>query len=521
MRLITNRALSAGRLHRSATNMAFNVTGWVASAGINFAATPFLVRWLGPDGYGLQNLVGVVIGYFIFMDLGLDFGGIKYLSEFHARNDTDSENRLLSTNLQIYAVMGLAGMVLILLFAGILAGRVFQVPPEFSSQAVVVFRLAALGFLANMLVAWGGSIAQGLQRYDILNSISMASSIAAVSVGLAVVYLGYGVVGFVLIRIITSYAAVLAYFYAARRLLPRWRLRPGLDREMLRRVGGAAGYGLIFRITGILTTSLDRTLIGAWLGTAAVTLFAVPNLAVTAVGQLVGRPMSFFFPMASELASTDEIDALRSIFIKSSRFLVAISAAAFLPLCAVGDTFLTLWVGPLIAAKSTAVFRLLLVANFLGMFAALPGGLVLGMGNFKRAAVYSVSKVLIISVGCGLLIRPLGVTGAGIAALLGALAGLSYMLYSPKKDLQIGIGRMFRQVYLKPVGLGLILSGAILYLRPLATTWLRMGLLLGAAELLFVAAGYTIDVFGETEKKTVMAIITWARDLLSRPAIPQ
>jgi len=520
--MIANKPSSMGRLHRSATNMTFNVVGWVVVAGINFAATPLLVRWLGRDGYGLENLVGVVMGYFAIMDLGLDFGGIKYLAEYHARGDTDSENRLLSTNLQIYGAMGLLGLILILLIAGILARRAFQIPPEFSSQAVVVFRLGALGFLANMLVAWGGSIAQGLQRYDIMMSISMGSSVTGVCLGLGAVYLGFGVVGFVMVKIIMRFVAVLAYVSVARRLLPTWRPRLGLDREMFRRVGGAAGYGLIFRITGIITTSIDRTLIGAWLGTAAVTLYAVPNLATVAIGALVGRTMSFFFPMASELASTGQFDALRDIFIKSSRFLAAISAAAFLPLCAVANIFLTLWVGPSIAAKSTPVFRLLLVANFVAMLTTLPGGLVLGLGNFRRAAIYAVGRVLIIGVACWLLIRPLGVTGAGIAALLGGFADLAYMLYTPKKDLQIGVGRMFRQAYLKPLGLGLILSGATLYLRPImATSWLAFGALYVAGGAVFVAIGYSIGIFGESEKRTVIAVISWGRGLLSRPAIPQ
>jgi len=495
-----------GRLQRSAINMISGLAGWLTPILINFGATPFLIHGLGPDAYGLQNLVGVVVGYFAIMDMGVDIAGVKFLAEYHAQRDTESENRLLGTSFQIYGVIGLVGMFLILLSAELLATHVFLIPGDLTSQAVTVFRLGALGFLANMLVAWGNTVSQGLQRYDVMNLVTMATSATGMGVGLGAVYLGYGVIGYVLVRIVMTSLAAMAYFVIARRLLPTLRWRFGIDWEMVHRVGGVAIYGLVLRITGIVTATVDRTLIGAWLGTTAVTLYAVPSLVATSLGQFVPRIMSFLFPMASELARTGQYETMGKIFTKIARFIIAVSTIIFLPIFVLADLLLALWVGPEIAVQSTAVFRLLLAAGYLTSFSILAGTIVPGLGRFRLFTLYAVGKALVIGISCAMLIHPLGIAGAGIGVLLGSIVDVVFTLFSLQYYLQISGNHVVRWACLRPLTVGAVLGGLVFLTRPLASTWWGMGLVLAMGGLLFVAIGYAIGVFGETEKRALLAV---------------
>ena len=495
------------RLHRSAINMIFSLVGWVAPVVVNFSATPFLLHGLGPDAYGLQNLVALVVGYFSIMDMGLDIAGVKFLAEYHAQGDTESENRLLSTNLQIYGVIGIVGMVLILLSAKLLATRVFQMPADLRLQAITVFRFGALGFLANMFVAWGSSIPQGLQRYDIVNSGSMTTSVVGVGIGLGAVFAGYGVVGYVLVRIVTTWLVGVVYFFIARHLLPTLRFRLEIDWEMLRRVGGVAMYGVVLRITGILTTSADRTLIGAWLGTTAVAIYTIPNLVSISLGQLVSRMINFLFPMTSELSSTGQYEALRDIFTRASRFIFAISTATFLPLFALADIFLGLWVGPEIATQSSGVFRLLLAASYLSSISILAGPVVPGLGYFRPFTIYAVLKGMVIGIGCAVFIGPWGIAGAGIGVLLGSVVDVVFFLFSLRHYLRISFRRIAYRTYLSPMVLGMVLAGLTFLLRSLASSWVGLGSVLSGVGLLFLVVGYTIGIFGETEKRALLHLI--------------
>ena len=80
------------RLKTSSINMFSSLAGYVIPMVINIWTTPFLLSKLGETFFGLQSLAGVVAGYFMFMDMGLDFPITKLLAEDRARLDSEAEN---------------------------------------------------------------------------------------------------------------------------------------------------------------------------------------------------------------------------------------------------------------------------------------------------------------------------------------------------------------------------------------------------------------------------------------------
>ena len=143
------------RLNRSVFNMASSTLGFIVPMAVTFITTPLLLHALGEAAYGIQVLAGIVVGYFTILDLGLDLPIVKFLAEDHAKKDVASANRLLSTTLQLYLVIGLIGAIVIFLFAEILARSVFRVPADQVVSAIWVFRIAGIGFVFSLLMTWG------------------------------------------------------------------------------------------------------------------------------------------------------------------------------------------------------------------------------------------------------------------------------------------------------------------------------------------------------------------------------
>ena len=317
------------RLQRSSINMLSSAAGYVVPMLVTLVTTPLLLHMLGDAAYGLQSLVAVIIGYLTFMDMGLDLPIIKLLAEYRARQDAAAESHLLSTTLQLYAVIGLVGMSGIMLLADWLARSVFQVPADLVDQAVTVFRLAGIGFLGSVGMSWGRAVAMGLQRFDLTYSVSVVLSTAGTLIGLGVVYAGYGVVGYVLTRVIFTMLAGPIYFLLTRRLLPGVRFRLGLHRATLRKVSGYLGYGTINRIVGSLVSRLDLTLLGIWVGVAAAGIYSIAFLLVNSFVYMLAYMLGFLFPMASELQSLGQMDQLRNIFMRASKFNAALAGLIF------------------------------------------------------------------------------------------------------------------------------------------------------------------------------------------------
>jgi len=491
------------------------MAGYIIPMLVALFTTPLLLRGLGEAAYGLQSLVAVIIGYLTFMDMGLDLPVTKLLAEDRARNDIEAENNLLSTTLQLYASIGLIGMVIIVILADWLVRLVFKVPEDLVSQAVIVFQLAGIGFLGSLGLSWGRAVAMGLHRFDLSYSVSVVLSTAGTLIGLGVVYAGYGVVGYVLTRTLFTVVAGPAYFVLTRHLLPDFNFCWGLDRATIRRVSGYVGYGTFNRITSSLVSRLDQTLLGVWVGVAAAGIYSVPFMLVNSLGYMLAYMLGFIFPMASELQSLGQMDRLRDVFIRSSQFIAALAGLVFILLFVLGDLFLKLWT-PTISTKAAGVLQLLASAGYIGtLTATLPNSVMVGLGKIRQFTIYTTIRALVLAAFCFIFIRPLGIEGAGWAILFTCSVDVVYFVIFLRRYVQISPSLLLHKAYLKPVLFGVAFAALTFLCRPLAISWIGFGAVGLGLLVIYITAGFVVGVFGESEKRAMMILYNLVKDRFS------
>lgn len=502
-------------LQRSSINMLSSTAGYVIPMLVNLITTPFLLRGLGETAYGIQSLVAVIIGYLTLMDMGVAWPITKLLAEDRARQDSDAQNSLLSATLQLYAAIGIIGMVAIMLLADWFARSVFQVPADLVGQAVIVFRLAGIGFLGSVGMSWGSAVAMGLHRFDLNYSVSVPLSTAGTLLGLGVVYAGYGVVGYVLTRTLFTVVAGPAYFVLTRHLLPDFNFRWGLDKATIRRVRGYVGYGTFNRITSSLVSRLDQTFLGVWVGVAAAGIYSVPFMLVNSLGYMLAYMLGFIFPMASELQSLGQMDRLRDIFIRSSQFIAALAGLVFIPLFVLGDLFLALWT-PTISTKAAGVLRLLALAGYIGtLTATLPNNVMVGLGKMRQFTIYTTIRALVLAAFCFFFIRPMGIEGAGWALLFTCSVDIVYFFIFLRRYVQITPSLLLQKAYLKPILLGVAFAALTFLCRPFAISWIGLGAVGTGLLVIYITVGFVVGVFGESEKRAMMILYNLVKDRVS------
>ena len=504
------------RIQRSSINMLSSAAGYVIPMLVNLITTPLLLRGLGEAAYGLQSLVAVIIGYLTFMDMGLDLPVTKLLAEDRARKDVDAENCLLSTTMQLYVAIGLLGMIAIMLLAEWFVRSIFQVPEGLVSQAVIVFRLAGIGFVGSVGMSWGRAVAMGLHRFDLNYSVSVVASTAGTLIGLGVVYAGYGVVGYVLIRVIFTALTGPIYFILTRHLLPSFHFVLGVHRPTLRRVSGYVGYGAFNRVTSSFVSRLDQTLLGVWVGVTAAGIYSVPLMLVNSLGYMLAYMLGFIFPMASELQSLGQMDRLRDIFIRSSQFIAALAGLFFIPMFVLGDLFLALWT-PTISTKAAGVLQLLALAGYIGtLTATLPNSVMVGLGKMCQFTIYTTIRAVALATFCVIFIRPLGIEGAGWALLFTCSVDIVYFYIFLRRYIQITPLLLLGKAYLKPILLGVIFAALTFLCRPFVISWIGFGAVGIGLLVIYLTVGFVVGVFGEAEKRVLMILYDSAKDRVSR-----
>jgi O-antigen/teichoic acid export membrane protein len=224
--------------------------------------------------------------------------------------------------------------------------------------------------------------------------------------------------------------------------------------------------------------------------------------------------------MASELQSLGQMDRLRDIYIRASRFIAALAGLTFIPLIVLGDRILAIWT-PSIASQASGVLRLLALGGYIGTLAAtLTNNLMVGLGRLRQFTIYATTRAAVQTSLCLLLIPAMGLEGAGWALLLTCSVDVVYFIVALRRHLLVSPLSLVQVAYLKPVLLAGGLGGLAFLLRPLANSWLGLGAVGSMLVLAYVAVGYVVGVFGEMEKRAIAGLVQMARRRLRRAPNP-
>src|SRR5262245_22246490 len=70
----------------------------------SFFATPFVVRLLGTESYGVLALINTLIGYLAFADMGMGLAATRFGADAHSISDDENEAAIVWTSILIAAI---------------------------------------------------------------------------------------------------------------------------------------------------------------------------------------------------------------------------------------------------------------------------------------------------------------------------------------------------------------------------------------------------------------------------------
>lgn len=501
-------------LKQSVINIFSSSIGYIIPMVINFVITPYLLYFLGENAFGLQSLFLVIIGYLTIMDMGLDLAIIKYLAEDHVKKNIDSLNNLLNTSLILYYSIGIIGAFILLISSSYLATKIFQIPNDLINEAINVFHLTGIGFLGTMGISWARAVCMGLNRFDLYYFVLISFQTMSAFIGLGIVYIGYGVTGYVATRVLFNLIACVFYFFIINYYLPDFKLRLMIKKITIKRITTYLKYGVINRFTGTIISKIDQTFISIWLGIGSVGIYSVVLLVVNSISYMIAYMMGFILPLSSELQTKGDIKKLKDIFLHLSKFNVTLSNIFFIPLFVFGDKILMLWV-PSIADKASFVFRLLIISAYIStLTTAISNSIMIGLGKMKEFTIYTVIRAISLTIFCIILIKPFGLEGAGLALLFVCFVDIVYFMIFCRYYLKLEFIYTIKNIFLKPVMLGIIMAIILFLIYPFILTWIEICLISGISIFLYLKICFLVGIFEETEKQVILSFWGFIKKLV-------
>ena len=356
----TTSIAGAISVRRMASASLANVLFLALHAVLFVALTPWALRALGDDKYGLWTLMLAIMGFASLANFGTTSAAVKYVSQFRA--SADSQGSLAAVVTFCYAFMLVAGAAACLLVWALRQTIASRVAHQSGSAVMLgdALGLMAVGILPNFLGQTSKGVLLGLVRNELAGALDLGHD-TLLWVGALVIGVRNGTAIHLALWLV---AVNLLWFvpatYVVSRNIPRAPLRlrqnAGLAREMLRYslLTWAASLGIT------LFQTADRVFVGMLAGSAAVGVYAIGTSLALRLSMLAGQITQVLVPFVSERQARGLGEELRTVFRTSSRLLACllVQISGVLVLCI--DPILRVWISSAFSDAYSSPFRALI-----------------------------------------------------------------------------------------------------------------------------------------------------------------
>lgn len=307
--------------------------------------TPYTVSHLGDQAYGLLVIAGVLVGYFGLLDFGINTSFTKYISEFYAKQDYSSVNRVVCTGMFFYLVFSLIVVLAGLFFVEELVS-LMKIPAQLVPDAVFGLKAGLLIFAVSNLSAPYNSLQAGLQRMDSSNKLGMAIAVLNAGGVVFAIETGQGFRGVMLISLLVTCVRALSGVFLSLKLFPQFALRREfVDMGMFLKLFHFGFKMQVAKISGMISAHLDKLLIVYFLSAGLVTAYQIGNMVVVYAVSIFVLLGSALMPAFSEMHSLGNRGKAIEGYEMGSKYISLMASPVFIFLILCAPRLIYVWMG--------------------------------------------------------------------------------------------------------------------------------------------------------------------------------
>ena len=426
-----------------------------------FLLTPFMLRHLGDQRYGMWSLTYSLMDYCWLLELGFRSATLNFVAFYHAKSDQDTVNSVINTSLIYFTCIGL----LVGLLAGLLSPVIpgfFQVTPELRREFQSLLVLVGVSWgLGAIFLVFQASL-EGLQRFDVLSRIAIVTNCLRVGLWTWVLAAGHGTLALVSVFLVVQLGSYGCHIWFLKRILIGLRLSWSyFSGAWLRKLSGYGLHSFLATMSQQAVTQTPPLVIGHFMPVAFVGYYNVANRLLTStISDIVIRVGLVSSPKSAELAAKGDLAGAGNLTLHANRYCLLL----VLPLCILlgvyGRDMLTLWIGADRAASTMPLLLPLLLGA--GVIASQfnSGAVLYGVAGHQGYAKGFVAEA-IIGVLAMIAVAPrFGAIGvAWVVAIVGTLNRGLLTSWLVCRRLGISWRRFIASIYGRPLAVGAAVFG--------------------------------------------------------------
>lgn len=309
--------------------------------------TPYIIKMLGDEEYGLYTLIGAFVGYLSILDLGLNNAIVRYVAKYKAQEDKDGEANFLAISLLIYAGIGtLLVLFGILFYINVenLFGDTLNFEQLQKAKWMLIILIINLGFTLP-----GGAftgICTGYEAFVFPRILSIGKYVLRVVMVVAILNLGADALGIVILDSVLNFGVItITIWYVLKKLKVKFILKK-FEWKYVKDIFSYSIWIFIFGLVYQFQWRSGQVILGTHLDTVTVAIFGIGvmlGIYFTTFGNIINR---LILPKAvKSVYNNSTPKMLTEQMTKIARVSLFLLLFVFGGFVVIGKDFIELWVG--------------------------------------------------------------------------------------------------------------------------------------------------------------------------------
>lgn len=309
--------------------------------------TPYMLRTMGQNEYGLYSLVASVISYLTILDLGMGNAIIRYTAKFRAEGKIEEQYEMFGMFIILYIIIGVIAMALgmaLYLNVDAMFGQTMSEVELERARIMILILVFNLAFTFPMSIF--GSILTAYEEFVFPRVVNIIRIILNTVVMIVLLHYGYRAVAMVVVQTIFNILTlVLNFCYCKYRLRIKLVYRH-FQWDFLKEVAIYSFWILLNVVMDKVYWSTGQFVLGAVSGTIAVSVFAVAIQLESMYMQFSTAISSVFLPKVTTMVTKEcSNNELSHLFIRTGRIQYIVMCFVLCGFVVFGKPFIQLWAG--------------------------------------------------------------------------------------------------------------------------------------------------------------------------------
>lgn len=407
--------------------------------------TPWMIRVIGKDDYGLYTLAYSIVALFVF-DFGISAAIQRFVAKYLAEGNNEKVNNCISLVYKLYVYIDIA-ILIILTTIYILIPYIYrELTVEQINRLEVVFIMAGLFSVISFPFIPLNGILSAHEKFVQLKTCDLLSKVLTVGINVICLYLGGGLYELVLTNVLVGLFIIIVKFAIVKQQTTV-KVQIGYeDKAEMRSLLSFSGWTTVVALCQRCIFNIAPSILGMFAGAGDI---AVLGISISLEGYTYTFACALnglFLPRISRILN--DKGSVLPLMVRVGRIQILTMGLILIAFIVVGYDFISVWLGE--GYEEAYICTLLLIIPaFLLLPADIADQTLIASGNVKYRAVVYVGMAVINVPLSMVMTKYYGLIGLAFSIFIAYMVRNTALFYVYYSKLHINIISFFRDSYMK------------------------------------------------------------------------